>query len=715
MLSAQNYLRNMNASSNISRNLGLKEANVKATLELLIEGATIPFISRYRKEMTGGLDEVQIGDIKESYRQHTELEKRREFILGSLLEQDVLTDELKQKILVAHTLTALEDFYLPYKPKRKTKAETARKLGLEPLAGTLMRQEVSDVRSVAIRFVKGEVTDVEMALAGARDIMAEWISERTAARDIVRKHFLHSAIIRSKVVKGKDDADSKFRDYFDFDQPLKKCPGHRFLAMKRAEDEGVIRLSLIPPRPEGIERLERYFIRQEGPATEQIKLAIADSYKRLLEPSIETEFRNEAKIKADTEAIQVFAENLKQLLLAPPLGSKRILAIDPGFRTGCKVVCLDEHGGLLHNETIYPHPPKNEGGKAASKISNLVQTYKIDAIAIGNGTAGRETERFVQDIRLPAGTEAYVVSENGASIYSASAVARAEFPDYDVTVRGSVSIGRRLMDPLSELVKIDPKAIGVGQYQHDVGQKKLKEKLDATVESAVNNVGVNLNTSSEHLLQYVSGIGPKLSKAIVTHRDESGPFGSRKDLMKVPGLGAKAYEQCAGFLRITNSKNPLDNSAVHPESYAIVKRMAKDTQSEVEELMGNQELIASLELERYASNEVGLPTLNDIVFELQKPGRDPRGKAKIFSFSKDVRKLEDLKLGMILPGIVTNITKFGAFVDVGVKQDGLVHVSQLADRFVSDPTEIVKLSQEVSVKVLEVDTARNRIAFTMKL
>ena len=705
----------MNASTIVSRNLGLKESNVNAAIELLVHGATIPFISRYRKEQTGGLDEVQLGDIQDAYKAHLDLEKRREFILASIKEQGVLSEELKGQIMACRSIVALEDLYLPYKPKRKTKAEVARKRGLEPLAAMLMKQNVADAYSLAKRFAQGEVLDEEMALSGARDIMAEWISERSAARDIVRKHFGYSAAIRSKVVKGKDDAESKFRDYFDFDQPLKKCPGHRFLAIKRGEDDGVLRLSLIPPRKEGIDRLERYFIPHYKPASEQVRLAVADAYKRLLEPSIETEVKNSTKEKADLEAIQVFADNLRQLLLAPPLGSKRVLAIDPGFRTGCKVVCLDEQGALLHNETIYPHPPQSETGRAAAKISNLVQTYKVDAIAIGNGTAGRETEHFVQKIHLPKGTEAYVVNENGASIYSASAVARAEFPDYDVTVRGSVSIGRRLMDPLSELVKIDAKAIGVGQYQHDVDQKKLKEKLDATVESVVNKVGVNLNTSSEHLLQYVSGIGPKLSKAIVDYRNQNGPFSSRNQLLKVPGLGAKAYEQCAGFLRINNGQNPLDNSAVHPESYHVVSKMAKNLKCDLKSLLGNKELIESLQLEDYVSGEIGLPTLKDMASELLKPGRDPRGKAKLFEFAKDVRKLDDLKPGMILPGIVTNITKFGAFVDVGVKQDGLVHVSQLADRFVSDPTEVVKLNQEVRVRVLEVDLARKRIAFSMKI
>jgi len=705
----------MHAATIIARELQLNERNVSNALQLFEEGATIPFVSRYRKERTGGLDEVQLMAIKEAHKTLVDLEKRRAFILGSIAEQGSMTEELRSKIEAAQNLATLEDLYLPFKPKRKTRADIAIKLGLEPLAVLLMKQNIADVRTAAKPFVKGEVTDIDMALAGARDIMAEWISERPAARDIVRKHFQHGAFIRTKVVKGKDDKESKFRDYFDFEEPLHRCPAHRLLAMRRAEEEGVVRMAIAPDRAEGIERLERYFVRQQGAASEQIRLAIGDAYKRLLEPAIETEFRNSSKEKADAEAIQVFAENLRQLLLAAPLGSKRVLAIDPGFRTGCKLVCLDAQGALLHNETIYPHPPQNESSRAASKISTLVQSYKIDAIAIGNGTAGRETEQFIQGIRLPAGTEAYVVSENGASIYSASAVARAEFPDYDVTVRGAVSIGRRLMDPLSELVKIDPKAIGVGQYQHDVDQKKLKDRLDATVESVVNRVGVNLNTSSEHLLQHVSGIGPKLSKAIVEHRNAHGPFLSRKQLMEVAGLGAKAFEQCAAFLRIPDATNALDNSAVHPESYHVVTKMSKDMKCAVADLLRNKELIDQIELNRYVSDEVGLPTLNDIVQELQKPGRDPRGKAKLFEFARHVKTISDLVIGMILPGIVTNITRFGAFVDVGVKQDGLVHVSQLADRYVSDPTEEVKLHQEVRVKVLEVDIARKRVAFTMKL
>ena len=705
----------MQAAHFISKGLQLKESNVSSALTLFDEGATIPFISRYRKERTDGLDEVQLQAIKDSYKSLLDLEKRRAFVLESIEVQGAMTPELKAKLIACQVLSELEDLYFPFKTKRKTKADTARKLGLEPLAAALMKQDVSDPESYAQRFVRSEVVDTEMALSGARDIMAEWISERPAARDIVRKHFQHSAMIKSKVIKGKDDQESKFRDYFDFEETLSRCPGHRVLAIRRAEEEGVIRMSIVPDRKSGIERVERYFVRQHDASNEQLRLAIADSYKRLLEPAIETEFRNASKEEADIEAINVFAENLRQLLLAAPIGSKRVLAIDPGFKSGCKIVCLDEQGSLLHNETIYPHPPQNEGKKAASKVSTLVQTYKIEAIAIGNGTAGRETERFIQSVHLPPDTEAYVVNENGASIYSASSVARAEFPNYDVTVRGSVSIGRRLMDPLSELVKIDAKAIGVGQYQHDVDQKLLKEKLDATVESAVNKVGVNLNTSSEHLLQYVSGIGPKLGATIIAHRNEKGPFESRKQLLEVSGLGAKAYEQCAGFLRIADAKNPLDNSAVHPESYAVVTKMAKDLKCDIKDIVRNNELIDSIPIDRYVSDAIGLPTLKDIVAELKKPGRDPRGKAKLFEFSKDVRKVEDLQVGMILPGIVTNITRFGAFIDVGVKQDGLVHVSQLADRFVSDPLEVVKLSQEVRVKVLELDLARKRIAFTMKI
>ncbi len=705
----------MQATSFIAQQLQLPEKPISNTIALLQEKATVPFIARYRKERTGGLDEVQIQAIKDAHQAFEELEKRKAYVLQSIAEQDQLSDMLRDKISSATTLAEVEDLYLPYKPKRKTRAEAARKLGLEPLAATLMKQDRNDVESFAVRFVKGEVASVDAALAGARDIMAEWMNERPAARDIVRTHFQRHAVITSKVAKGKDDPNSKYRDYFDFSEPLKRCPSHRMLAMRRAEAEGVIRLSIAPEKEPVIQQLERYFLRGNGDATEQVALALKDAYQRLLKPAIETEFKNAAKEKADAEAIHVFAENLRQLLMAAPVGSKRILAIDPGFRTGCKVVCLDAHGALKHNETIYPHEPQNDKQKAGAKISQLVEAYKIEAIAIGNGTAGRETERFVKNLRLPQHVAVHMVNESGASIYSASAVAREEFPNYDVTVRGAVSIGRRLMDPLSELVKIDAKSIGVGQYQHDVDQKLLKEKLDQTVASVVNHVGVNLNTSSEHLLQYVSGIGPKLSKAMVAYRDTVGGFTSRQELLKVSGLGNKAFEQCAGFLRIAKAKNPLDNSAVHPESYHVVQQMSQDAQLAVNELLGNTAAIDQLPLDRYVTEDVGLPTLKDIQAELKKPGRDPRGTAKQFEFSKDVARIEDLREGIILPGLVTNITKFGAFVDVGVKQDGLVHISQLADRFVSDPNEIVKLGQEVRVRVLEVDLARKRVAFTMKL
>ncbi|TXC85459.1 Tex family protein [Luteibaculum oceani] len=705
----------MQADSFLSQQLGFNIQPIKNTLALLDEGATVPFISRYRKERTGGLDEVAIQTIKDAYKAFQELEKRKEFVLKTIDEQGNLSEELKEKITQCTDLTTLEDLYLPFKPKRKTKAEAARKLGLEPLAGTLMKQSHNDVEVLALRFVRGEVSDVETALSGARDIMAEWISERAVAREIVRTHFGKSAQIAAKVVKGKDDQDSKYRDYFDFSEPLKRCPSHRLLAIRRAEAEGVLRVSISPDQEEVLHHLNRYFIKGNNEAADQVSLAITDAYKRLLKPSIETEFKNSSKEKADLEAINVFAENIRQLLLAPPLGAKRILAIDPGFRTGCKVVCLDEQGGLLHNETIYPHEPQNDKQKAASKLHQLIEAYKIEAIAIGNGTAGRETEYFVKNLRLPQHTETHMVNESGASIYSASAIAREEFPNYDVTVRGAVSIGRRLMDPLSELVKIEPKSIGVGQYQHDVDQKLLKEKLDQTVESVVNHVGVNLNTSSEHLLQYVSGIGPKLAKNIVSYRSEIRKFNSRKQLLKVSGLGAKAFEQCAGFLRIRNGKNPLDNSAVHPESYPVVENMAKHLNVDIKELIGNAAALEKIQLEEFTTNTIGLPTLKDIKKELLKPGRDPRGKATVFEFSKDVSKMEDLREGMILPGLVTNITKFGAFVDVGVKQDGLVHISQLADRYVSDPNEIVKLQQQVKVRVLEVDLSRKRIAFTMKI
>lgn len=702
-------------SSRISQSSSISEKQVTQVLQLFSEGATIPFIARYRKEATGSLDEVQIAEIDELQKQFAAFDARKESILKTLEEQGDLSQELRANIEKCTTLTELEDAYLPFKKKRVTKASKAKALGLEPLAGAIMKQQSNDVEALANRFVKGDVGSIEEALQGARDIIAEWVSERSAARNIIRKLFQHEAIIESKVIKGKEAEGEKFKDYFEYSEPLRRAAGHRILALRRGEDEGFIRSSIAPPKENALERLERYFVNSNNECSDHIKLAIKDSYSRLLGPSIETEFRNKSKEKADDEAIHIFAENLRQLLLAPPVGGKRTLAIDPGFRTGCKVVCLDENGNLLHNETIYPHPPQRETAKAASKVAQLVTTYKLEVIAIGNGTAGRETEQFIQmNVRLPKGVQAYVVSEAGASIYSASKVAREEFPDYDVTVRGAVSIGRRLMDPLAELVKIDAKSIGVGQYQHDVDQKKLKEKLDQVVMSVVNQVGVNVNTASKHLLQYVSGLGPKLAENMVAYRKENGSFESRAQLKKVTGLGAKAFEQSAGFLRIPNAKNPLDNSAVHPESYAIVEKMAKDSKLKVAELIQNKEAVDALDLAKYTNAEIGMPTLIDIAEELKKPGRDPRGKSKVFEFSRDVKTIDDLREGLVLPGIVTNLTKFGAFVDVGVKQDGLVHVSQLADRFVSDPTEVVKLHQQVTVKVLEVDTQRKRIAFTMK-
>lgn len=699
----------------ISKSLNLKSNQVENTINLLSEGATVPFISRYRKEATGSLDEVQVLNIQEEWKKLQDLVKRRETILESIRDQDKLTAELEDKIQNCWNSTELEDIYLPYKPKRKTRASVAREKGLEPLAGSLMKQDISDVEGFAMRFVKGDVVDVDDALAGARDIMAEWINERAFARDRVRQLFDRKAEVSSKVVKTKAEEAEKYRDYFDFNEPLKRCPSHRMLAIRRAEAEGLLRVHVLPDEDEALDMLERIFVKGHNEASDQVAMAVKDSYKRLLSSSIETEYKNTSKEKADEEAIKVFAENLRQLLMAPPLGPKRVLAIDPGFRTGCKVVCLDEHGGLLHNENIYPHPPQSETGPSAAKISRMIEAYKLDAIAIGNGTAGRETEDFIQrKFRLPKEVEVYVVNEAGASIYSASKIAREEFPTYDVTVRGAVSIGRRLMDPLAELVKIDPKSIGVGQYQHDVDQNKLKQSLDNVVESAVNQVGVNLNTASKHLLTYVSGLGPKLAENIVKYRDENGAFASRAELKKVSGLGPKAFEQSAGFLRIADGKNPLDNSAVHPESYKIVESMAKDLGIQVSTLIGATKKLEGIDLNKYVSKDVGLPTLKDIVSELGKVGRDPRGKTEVFSFDPNIRKVTDLREGMVLPGLVSNITKFGAFVDIGVKQDGLVHISQLANKFVSDPNEIVRLQQQVTVKVIEVDIARKRIQLSMK-
>ena len=704
-------------SQMIAAELKLPAHRIANTLKLLQGGATIPFISRYRKEATGGLDEVQIGDIQTRYEKLCELSKRKETVLSTIEEQGKLTPELKARISACWNTTELEDIYLPFKPKRKTRAEAARAKGLEPLALLLMMQKENNLAAKVRNFVKGEVKDEEDALKGARDILAEQISEDERSRNLMRNQFQRQAIIQSKVVKGKEteEASAKYRDYFDFCEPLKKCSSHRLLALRRGESEGVLKVTIFPEDEDMCnERLQRLFVRANNECAHQVEEALTDAYKRLLKPAIETEFAALSKEKADEEAIRVFAENLRQLLLAPPLGQKRVMGIDPGFRTGCKVVCLDAQGTLLHNEAIYPHPPKSEYAQAARKIVKLVEQYKIEAIAIGNGTASRETEQFVTSQRYDREVQVFVVSEDGASIYSASKTAREEFPDYDVTVRGAVSIGRRLMDPLAELVKIDAKSIGVGQYQHDVDQTKLKASLDQTVESCVNLVGVNVNTASKHLLTYVSGLGPTLAQNIVDYRTENGPFESRRQLLKVPRMGAKAYEQCAGFLRIPQAKNPLDNSAVHPESYPIVEQMAKDLNCTVADLIKNKELRSKIDLKKYVTDTVGLPTLTDILQELDKPGRDPRQKIQVFEFDKNVRTLDDLQEGMELPGIVTNITNFGCFVDIGIKENGLVHVSQLADRFVSNPADVVRIHQHVRVKVMSIDHERKRIQLTMK-
>ena len=664
-------------SQMIAAELKLPAHRIANTLKLLQGGATIPFISRYRKEATGGLDEVQIGDTQTRYEKLCELSKRKETVLSTIEEQGKLAPELKARISACWNTTELEDIYLPFKPKRKTRAEAARAKGLEPLALLLMMQKENNLAAKVRNFVKGEVKDEEDALKGARDILAEQISEDERSRNLMRNQFQRQALIQSKVVKGKEaeEASSKYRDYFDFCEPLKKCSSHRLLALRRGESEGVLKVSIFPEDEDMCnERLQRLFVRANNECAHQVEEALTDAYKRLLKPAIETEFAALSKEKADEEAIRVFAENLRQLLLAPPLGQKRVMGIDPGFRTGCKVVCLDAQGTLLHNEAIYPHPPKSEYAQAARKIVKLVEQYKIEAIAIGNGTASRETEQFVTSQRYDREVQVFVVSEDGASIYSASKTAREEFPDYDVTVRGAVSIGRRLMDPLAELVKIDAKSIGVGQYQHDVDQTKLKASLDQTVESCVNLVGVNVNTASKHLLTYVSGLGPTLAQNIVDYRTENGPFESRRQLLKVPRMGAKAYEQCAGFLRIPQAKNPLDNSAVHPESYPIVEQMAKDLNCTVADLIKDKELRSKIDLKKYVTDTVGLPTLTDILQELDKPGRDPRQKIQVFEFDKNVRTLDDLQEGMELPGIVTNITNFGCFVDIGIKENGLVHV-----------------------------------------
>lgn len=698
----------------ISSALNIKENQIEKTVTLLTEGATIPFISRYRKEVTGGLDEVQIASIKEQYDKITELQKRKETILKSIEEQEKLTPDLKSRIEECWNSTELEDIYLPFKPKRQTRAEIARKKGLEPLADLLTDQKHFDVEAKASIFVKGDVKNVKDALIGACDIIAEWVNEDETARNLIRNLFQKEAIISSKVVKGKEEEGDKYRDYFDLSERLSRVSSHRILAMRRGETEGFLRVNIAPNEDDALYQLNRKFIIANTEATAYVESAIKDAYKRLLKPSIETEFATISKEVADEDAIHVFAENLRQLLLAAPLGQKRVLAIDPGYRTGCKIVCLDAQGNLLHNETIYPHPPQNEKSKAGNKIVKLVSTYKIDAIAIGNGTASRETEHFITNLRYEKDIQVFVVSENGASIYSASKIAREEFPEYDVTVRGSISIGRRLMDPLAELVKIDPKSIGVGQYQHDVDQNKLKKSLDLTVESCVNLVGVNINTASKHLLTYISGLGPTLAQNIVDYRSENGAFESRKQLMKVPRMGEKAFEQCAGFLRISEPENPLDNSAVHPESYHIVEKMAKDLKCNIKDLIDKKDLKKTLDLNKYVTDKVGLPTLNDIIKELDKPGLDPRKAIKAFEFDPSIKTINDLNEGAILPGIVTNITNFGCFVDVGIKENGLVHVSELADKFVSDPTEIVSLHQHVQVKVLSVDVQRKRVQLSMK-
>ena len=693
----------------------LPEHSVKNTVDLLNEDCTIPFISRYRKERTGNLDEVQIGDIVKYKIQFEALEKRKIAILKALEEQDVLTSELKDKINKTQDLTTLEDLYLPYKKKRKTKAETARKNGLEPLAKIIMAQNANDVASIALKYVKGEVNSVEDALEGARHIIAEWINERTDVRNNIRYHLEKFATIHTKVIKTKieDEKAQKFRDYFDWSESLSRIPSHRLLAILRAENEGFIRVKIEIDDERALAKIEDRIIRSpdsnRGACSEHIKLAITDAYKRLLFPSLSNEALQIAKDKADESAINVFAKNLKQLLLGSPIGEKRVLAIDPGFRSGCKVVCLDAQGDLKYNETIYPHPPKNDSTGAMKKISSLADAYKIEAIAIGNGTASRETEQLIRRIRFKNDIQVFVVSEAGASIYSASKIAREEFPNYDVTVRGSVSIGRRLQDPLAELVKIDAKSIGVGQYQHDVEQTKLKTSLDTVVESCVNAVGVNINTASKSLLSYVSGIGPKLAENIVNYRSEHGSFNSRSEIKKVPRLGDKAFEQGVAFLRIKDAKNPLDDSAVHPERYNLVKQIAKDEGKTIEELIGNKEVLQKIKLNKYCTDSFGLPTLEDIINELEKPGLDIREQAKVFTFNQNIRTINDLQEGQLLPGIVNNITNFGCFVDVGIKESGLIHVSNLADAFVSDVNEHVSLHQQIIVKVLEVDIPRKRI------
>ena len=700
----------------IGKALGLSERSVTNTLQLIDEGCTIPFISRYRKERTGNLDEVQITAISDAYDKLKEISKRKDTVVKTITEQGKMTDDLQRRIDACWDANELEDIYMPFKPKRRTKAQVAREQGLEPLSLILMMQRERNIEAAAQRFVKEGVKDVAAAIKGAQDIVAEMVSEDERSRQQVRSSFRREAIITSKVVKAKADSEeaAKYSDYFDFSEPLRRCSSHRLLAMRRGENEGILRISISADDEVCLDKLKRQFVHGFGPCQALVGEAVEDAYKRLLKPSIETEFANMSKEKADDEAIGVFAENLRQLLLSAPLGQKRVMGIDPGFRTGCKVVCLDAQGNLLHHEAIFPHPPVNKTSVAAHQVEQMVEKYNIEAIAIGNGTASRETAQFVKQLQFGHDVKQFVVSEDGASVYSASKTARDEFPDEDVTVRGAVSIGRRLMDPLAELVKIDPKSIGVGQYQHDVDQSKLKKSLDQTVESCVNLVGVNLNTASQHLLTYVSGLGPTLAKNIVDYRKANGAFASRAQLKKVARLGPSAFEQCAGFLRIPGARNPLDNSAVHPESYHIVEQMAKDNHCTVAQLIGDAAKRKAVDIKKYVTDTVGMPTLTDIMAELEKPGRDPREQIEEFEFDKNVTSVDDLVAGMVLPGIVTNITNFGAFVDVGVHQDGLVHVSQLADRYVADPTQVVKLHQHVKVRVVEVDRKRNRISLSMK-
>ena len=712
----------------IARDVHLKEWQVEHTIKLLEEGATIPFISRYRKEMTGTLDEVQISAIKVLHEKYVELAKRKEAILKSIEEQGKLTPDLQKEIESCYEMNRLEDLYLPYRPKRRTRASMAREKGLAPLSELLFALDKRPASVLAEAFLNEKVSCVEDALSGARDIIAEQISEQANIRDALRKHYQQEANISSKLVKNKEKEAENFQNYFDFAEPVRKIPSHRLLAILRGHAEGLLTVKAEPESPaNALHVVDRFVFSKENSVTcggpfpldqesslSQVKMAMEDSFKRLIHPSIENETLNAAKEKADAEAIKVFADNLSQLLLASPLGQKRVLAIDPGFRTGCKVVCLDAQGNLLHNDTIYPHPPQNERSQAMKKIVNLVESYKMEVIAVGNGTAGRETEQFLKKVSWPHQIKIYAVSEDGASVYSASPIAREEFPEYDVTVRGAVSIGRRIMDPLAELVKIDPKAIGVGQYQHDVDQRLLKESLDLTVEHCVNHVGVNLNTASKHLLTYVSGLGPQLAQNIVDYRAEHGAFANRQELKKVKRLGEKAFEQCAAFLRIPNASYPLDNSAVHPERYALVERIAADVKGTVEELLNKAELRKQVVLGKYVSDDVGLPTLKDIMEELAKPGRDPRATIKVLEFSEEITCMEDLQKDMVLPGIVTNITNFGAFVDIGIKQDGLVHISQIANNYITHPTEVLKLHQHVKVKVVYVDIERNRIQLSMR-